>query len=288
MLCRYERTIFKSDKGFCIFSYSTEDQSVPKEAHNRSFYHDDKIHFTAIGYHLVASNAVEVELDGTWENSKHGLQLSVSMCKEIVPTNQAGILAYLSSGVIKGVGPEIAKAIVARFGDKTMEVLDKEPQKLLSIKGIAQRKLKAIIASYEETKALSDLMIYLAPFGVSMKKAAMIKEEFGDNSLKIVKSDPFQLCKIKGFGFMTVDSIARKTKVSLKHPMRYPAQSIMCWMRPGYLGISFSPLMRPWVSAMTCSTRIVKKRWSPRRRSDRPSPMSVLSPVSMLRDLVCT
>ena len=60
---------------------------------------------------------MEVELDGTWENSKHGLQLSVSMCKEIVPTNQAGILAYLSSGVIKGVGPEIAKAIVARFGD---------------------------------------------------------------------------------------------------------------------------------------------------------------------------
>jgi len=221
MLCRYERTIFKSDKGFCIFSYSTEDQSVPKEARNRSFYHDDKIHFTAIGYHLVASNAVEVELEGIWENSKHGLQLSVSMCKEIVPVDQAGILAYLSSGVIKGVGPEIAKAIVARFGDKTMEVLDKEPQKLLSIKGIAQRKLKAIIASYEETTALSDLMIYLAPFGVSMKKAAMIKEEFGDNSLKIVKSDPFQLCKIKGFGFMTVDSIARKTKVSLKHPMRY-------------------------------------------------------------------
>ena len=98
MLCRYERTIFKSDKGFCIFSYSTEDQSVPKEARNRSFYHDDKIHFTAIGYHLVASNAVEVELDGTWENSNHGLQLSVSMCKEIVPTNQAGISAVTVSG----------------------------------------------------------------------------------------------------------------------------------------------------------------------------------------------
>lgn len=64
-------------------------------------------------------------------------------------------------------------------------------------------------------------MIYLAPFGVSMKKVAMIKEEFGDQSLQIVKTDPFQLCRIKGFGFMTVDSIARKTKVSLKHPMRY-------------------------------------------------------------------
>ena len=221
MLCRYERTIFKSDKGFCIFAYSTSDESVPKEARNRSYYHDDKIHFTAIGYHLIATDAVEVELDGTWENSKHGLQLSVSMCKEVVPRDQAGILAYLSSGIIKGIGPETAKAIVARFGDKTMDVLEKQPDKLLSVKGIAQKKLKAIIKSYGETKALSDLMIYLAPFGVSLKKVAMIREEFGDSSLRIVKTDPFQLCKIKGFGFMTVDSIARKTKVSLKHPLRY-------------------------------------------------------------------
>lgn len=221
MLCRFDRAIFQSDNGYCVFSYSTQDESVPKEARKNTFFSDDKIHFTAVGYHLVSTNVVEVELDGTWELSKHGLQLSVTTCKQIVPTDQAGVLAYLSSGIIKGVGPEIAKAIVAKFGDKTMEVLDQNPQQLLSIRGIARTKLKTIVASYEETKALSDLMIYLAPFGVSMKKAAMIKEEFGDQSLQIVKTDPFQLCRIKGFGFMTVDSIARKTKVSLKHPMRY-------------------------------------------------------------------
>ena len=221
MLCRFDRAIFQSDNGYCVFSYSTQDESVPKEARKNTFFSDDKIHFTAVGYHLVSTNVVEAELDGTWEQSKHGLQLSVTTCKQIVPTDQAGVLAYLSSGIIKGVGPEIAKAIVAKFGDKTMEVLDQNPQQLLSIRGIAKTKLKTIVASYEETKALSDLMIYLAPFGVSMKKAAMIKEEFGDQSLQIVKTDPFQLCRIKGFGFMTVDSIARKTKVSLKHPMRY-------------------------------------------------------------------
>ena len=221
MLCRFDRAIFQSDNGYCVFSYSTQDESVPKEARKNSFFSDDKIHFTAVGYHLVSTNVVEAELDGTWEQSKHGLQLSVTTCKQIVPTDQAGVLAYLSSGIIKGVGPEIAKAIVAKFGDKTMEILDQNPQQLLSIRGIARTKLKTIVASYEETKALSDLMIYLAPFGVSMKKAAMIKEEFGDQSLQIVKTDPFQLCRIKGFGFMTVDSIARKTKVSLKHPMRY-------------------------------------------------------------------
>lgn len=92
--------------------------------------------------------------------------------------------------------------------------------------------------------ALSDLMIYLAPFGVSMKKAAMIKEEFGDNSLKIVKSDPFQLCKIKGFGFMTVDSIARKTKVSLKHPTQSFAKS---------------PSIRPMRSFVRCSVPTAMK-----------------------------
>ena len=221
MLCRFDRAIFQSDNGYCVFSYSTQDESVPKEARKNSFFSDDKIHFTAVGYHLVSTNVVEAELDGTWEQSKHGLQMSVTTCKQIVPTDQAGVLAYLSSGIIKGVGPEIAKAIVAKFGDKTMEVLDQNPQQLLSVRGIAKTKLKTIVASYEETKALSDLMIYLAPFGVSMKKAAMIKEEFGDQSLQIVKTDPFQLCRIKGFGFMTVDSIARKTKVSLKHPMRY-------------------------------------------------------------------
>ena len=87
-------------------------------------------------------------MDGTWEQSKHGLQLSVTTCKQIVPTDQAGVLAYLSSGIIKGVGPEIAKAIVAKFGDKTMEVLDQNPQQLLSIRGIARTKLKTIVASY--------------------------------------------------------------------------------------------------------------------------------------------
>jgi len=66
--------------------YSTSDESVPKEARNRSYYHDDKIHFTAIGYHLIATDAVEVELDGAWENSKHGLQLSVSMCTAVLET----------------------------------------------------------------------------------------------------------------------------------------------------------------------------------------------------------
>ena len=68
--------------------------------------------------------------------------------------------------------------------------------------------------SYEQTRTLREITEYLSPFGVSLKKIHKIQEAFGDDSLRIVKTDPFQLCKIKGFGFLTVDEIARKTQVS--------------------------------------------------------------------------
>lgn len=221
MLCRFERSIFRSQDGYCVFSYNTKDSTVPDAARNNKYFRDRLIHITAVGYHLPATDAVEVNLLGDWTPSKYGLQLSVQNCEEVVPKDVSGIVAYLSSGLIKGIGPETAKAIVSRFGDKTMDILDTDPSQLLSVKGIAQAKLKRIVASYEDTRKLRGLMSYLAPYGVSVKKVMKIQEEFGERSLSIVKSDPFQLCKIKGFGFLTVDAIARKTKVSLKNPMRY-------------------------------------------------------------------
>lgn len=103
----------------------------------------------------------------------------------------------------------------------TIRVLDKEPEKLLQVKGIAKTKLKQIQKTYSATRKLRELAEYLTPYGISVKKIGKIQETFGDESLSIVKRDPFQLCKIRGFGFLTVDEIARKTKVSLKNPLRY-------------------------------------------------------------------
>ena len=221
MKCRFERAVFQSASGYCVFSYNTLDESVPTAARTNRYYSDRKIHFTAVGMNLPATDAVEVELDGTWENSKYGLQLSVEIVHQLVPTNQADMVAYLSCGLIKGIGPETARAIVSRFGLKSLEVLDQNPEELLSIKGIAEAKLQRIVDSYQATKAISDLMLYLAPYGVSPKRASLIREAFGDDSLRIVREDPFQLCRIKGFGFLTVDAIARKTQVSLRNPLRY-------------------------------------------------------------------
>ncbi len=221
MRCKLDKVIFQSANGFCVFSYETEDQSVPAGARNPYYDNRRKFRFTAVGYNMPATNAVEVELSGQWQPSKYGLQLSVDRCEQLLPTDNKGIAAYLSSGFIKGIGPKTAKAIVARFGDKTLDVLENDPEQLLSVKGIAKAKLDRIASSYQATRKMRDLAQYLAPYDVSEKKIMKISEHFGDSALSVVKSDPFQLCQIKGFGFLTVDAIARKTKVSLRNPMRY-------------------------------------------------------------------
>ncbi len=228
MLCRFERAIFQSGNGYCVFGYNTRDESVPSAARSTVNHRDKKIHITAVGYNLPATDAIDVELTGSWQPSKYGLQLMVESFDQVLPKDTNGIVAYLSSGIIKGIGPGTAKAIVARFGDQTLEIMDKTPERLLEVKGIAAAKLKKIVESYEQSQSLRDLTAYLAPYGVSMKKIIKIKETFNESSLRIVQSDPFQLCKIRGFGFLTVDAIARKTKVSLRNPLRYAGAIHYC------------------------------------------------------------
>lgn len=228
MLCKFERSIFQSANGYCVFGYSTKDESVPAAARSTQYHRDKNIHITAVGYNLPATDAIDVDLQGTWQPSKYGLQLMVESFEQMLPQDTNGIVAYLSSGFIKGIGPETAKAIVARFGSSTLEVMEHDPEQLLVVKGIAKTKLKKIVASYSETRKLRELTAYLAPYGVSMKKIAKIQETFENNSLRIVQSDPFQLCRIRGFGFLTVDAIARKTKVSLRNPLRYAGAIHYC------------------------------------------------------------
>ena len=221
MRCKLDRIRFKGEDGFSVFTYHTQDPEVPDSARHFSRLGENWYTFTAVGYGMPDTDAVEVELEGKWESSKYGLQLQVTSCREIAPRTVEGILAYLSSGLIKGIGPETAKAIVAKFGVKTIDVLEEKPERLLEVKGIAKTKLAMIMRSYEQTQTLREISEYLSPYGVSLKKIHKIQETFGNASLHVVKTDPFQLCKVNGFGFLTVDEIARKTKVSLRHPLRY-------------------------------------------------------------------
>ncbi len=221
MLCTLEKTIYEDrDSGFSIASFKTKDEAVPSAARS-TYHHGDKlIRFTAIGYHLPTTSVIEVDMDGTWENGKYGMQLKVDACTEIIPKTKDGIIAYLSSGLIKGIGEKKAKAIVSAFGMDTLEIMEHEPKRLLEIKGITEKKLEIIEESFGKSRAIREIVSYLAPYGVSVKKCSKIRSEFGVNAMDVLKNSPFELCRISGFGFKTVDDIARKTKCQPNDPLR--------------------------------------------------------------------
>ncbi len=220
MRCRFVREIYHNkDNGFCIFVYHTEDGSVP-EAAKDTRYKGEGSRFTATGTGLPDTDKTEADLQGKWVKSKYGLQLMVESYEEILPQTKEGIRGYLSSGMIKGIGPKTAELIVEKFGTRTFDVLDRYPDSLLEIKGITRTKLDAILLSYQGSHAMRDLAAYLTPFKVMPKKIQKIYEEFGNDALDIVKNQPFSLCRISGFGFLTVDEIAKANKGKPDDPMR--------------------------------------------------------------------
>ncbi len=229
MKCRFVRPIFQNkETGYCIFCYFTEDNSVPVTARS-SYYKDDGIQFTAVGSNLPDTDTIEVELEGRWVKNNHGTQFEVDSYKEILPRTKEGIKGYLSSGMIKGIGPKTAEVIVEKYGLKTFDVFDHYPDSLLSIKGITESKLKIIMASYHGSQVMRDLAAYLTPFNVTPRKIQKIYESFGERALDTIKNHPFELCKISGFGFLTVDEIAKANKGKLNDPMRIEGCIYYCF-----------------------------------------------------------
>ena len=159
-------------------------------------------------------------MEGEWETNSHGTQYKVETFLEVVPRTREGILGYLSCGSLKGIGPKTAERIVNRFGLDTLEVMEKYPQELLKIQGISQKKLDRIVDSFGKNKVFRELMTFLSPFHVTPKKANMILQKFRDQSVEIIRKQPYILCSVKGFGFLTVDAIARQCCAATNDPMR--------------------------------------------------------------------
>lgn len=221
MRCKYIRKIFQNEEnGYTVALFSTLDHEVPLSARDK-FWADKKIiAFTAKGYDLPLTDEIEIEMEGEWETNSHGTQYKVETFLEVVPRTREGILGYLSCGSLKGIGPKTAERIVDRFGLDALEVMEKYPQELLKIQGISQKKLDRIVDSFGKNKVFRELMTFLSPFHVTPKKANMILQKFRDQSVEIIRKQPYILCSVKGFGFLTVDAIARQCCAATNDPMR--------------------------------------------------------------------
>ncbi len=165
----------------------------------------------------VTGNAVNIhpgeyiEANGFWLNDKnYGLQFKATNLKLISPNNLNGIEKYLGSGLIKGIGPHFAKVMVNHFGLNVIDIIDTNPELLLELPGIGQKRLAILTQSWQNQKAIRKIMLFLQSHGVGTARAVRIFKTYGENAIDIVTQNPYKLAKdIYGIGFKTADLIAQ-------------------------------------------------------------------------------
>lgn len=151
-----------------------------------------------------------LEIEGEWvKHPKFGQQFKATTYKTVAPTEISGIEKFLASGAINGIGPAMAKKIVAEFGEKTLEIIAKSPNELLKVPGIGKKTAEKISASYLEQSELTEIMVWLENHGISNTYAGKIFAKYGSFAIDIMEKDIYRLFQdIEGIGFLTTDKLA--------------------------------------------------------------------------------
>lgn len=151
-----------------------------------------------------------LEIEGEWvKHPKFGQQFKATTYKTVAPTEISGIEKFLASGAINGIGPAMAKKIVAEFGEKTLEIIAKSPNELLKVPGIGKKTAEKISASYLEQSELTEIMVWLKNHGISNTYAGKIFAKYGSFAIDIMEKDIYRLFQdIEGIGFLTADKLA--------------------------------------------------------------------------------
>ena len=163
-----------------------------------------------------------LSLTGIWKvDPKFGRQFAAETVEEILPATVYGIEKYLGSGLVKGIGPKFAKRIVNAFGEDTLRVIEEQPEELLQVNGIGYLRVDKIKKSWAEQKEIRNIMLFLQSHDVSTSHASKIYKTYGDQSLSVVKENPYRLADdIWGIGFHTADGIAQKLGFEKSMPVR--------------------------------------------------------------------
>lgn len=180
---------------------------------------------TAVGILAAPVVGEELLMSGVWtSHPKFGEQFKIESCKTSAPQTTKGIEKYLGSGLIKGVGPSMAARIVERFGDASLDILDNEPERLLEIEGIGEKKAEQIHISWTEQKEIRDVMLFLQQYGIGTGYAIRVFKQYGAASVQVLTENPYRLATdIFGIGFISADKIAAVMGFSKESPLRIRA-----------------------------------------------------------------
>lgn len=153
-----------------------------------------------------------LSIEGEWETDpRYGRQVHVSSFVQRLPASPEGIVRYLSSGLIKGIGPKKAQKIVDHFGEQTLAILEQQPELLAEVKGLNPKDREQIIRSWTAQEEIKELHLFLQSHEVSLNMATRIYKQYGQESIRVVRENPYQLAdEVYGIGFRTADDIAVK------------------------------------------------------------------------------
>ena len=179
-------------------------------------------YFTIVGSLPSCMKGSCYKLQGAFRvHPTYGEQFAFTAFEEILPTERADIEAFLASGAIKGIGAKMAKAIVEHFGDETLAVMEREPQKLTCISGIGEKKAEAIGGAFAAHREFADVSMFFQRYGVSADYALKLYKAYGKEATALIRENPYRLVdEVYGIGFRKADEIAEKMGIEKESPFR--------------------------------------------------------------------
>lgn len=177
---------------------------------------------TVVGKLWPIAQGENLRVRGRWvTHKKFGDQFAAEHCESTVPSTLDGIELYLGSGMISGIGPVMAKRLVAAFGEATLDVITDHPHRLAEVEGIGPKRRTQIATAWQEQQGIREVMVFLQGHGVNPGHAARIYKLYGTQAMHLVKRDPYRLVTdVHGIGFKTADAIAERLGVSHDAPER--------------------------------------------------------------------
>lgn len=205
-------TYYNTENGYAVFTVSEIKDKDDEE-------------ITCVGYAPSISQGESVKITGNViTHHFYGEQINIESCEKTEPRSERAIELYLASGVIKGIGPRIAKRIVEKFGKDTLYIMDTEPERLSEIRGISREKAMSIGEVYREKTEERHALLFLGQYGITPSYAIRIYKRYKDKTIDIVTKNPYSLAEdIFGIGFKIADKIAANVGIAKDSPFRIRA-----------------------------------------------------------------
>ena len=204
---------FNESNGYGVIELYTEDEDI-----------------ICVGSFGGIGQGENVEITGQYvEHAVYGRQLKAESIKVLTPEDAFAMERYLAGGAIKGVGPALAKRIVAKFGNDTFRIMEEEPERLAEIKGISERKAMEIAEQMEERKELREAMLFLQKYGITNNLAMKIYDTYGMQLYHVLQENPYRMAEeIDGVGFKRADEIAQK--IGIRTDSRFRIHCGICYV----------------------------------------------------------